>query len=1387
MSEITIQQLKTINEYRQSHNIGSVYSNEAVADMIKEEMEKTGAVYPGFEALIGNCNKNQKINGSGQVSLFECNNEDVEIQETSRIPTEQELNTIKFLQDLLISARQSIDEFNKCSKWHTDVASWCFNHKYRKQDVEAALKDTERDIEILLKAAQGQLYDKHIMVGDTAVSLPEAFKRCRGVEYNEAKISACQKKAQNFSYVKSYYEKITMFQEVLQKMNAISGINVNELHGTIISALNTAGIKSKPMLEQIIQKYFKPDENYTNDIKLEKNNDGNWRIKIKHKDGHWCDMSYDQLKNVSSEICKVLDMQFCDEMGLEYDKEFSSEKMHELAYEEFDRQQKEYEEAFRQAYGSEDLKVLADNYIVACQKATATLDTIEQVIMMGLMFTPGGGIVATSAKLALTGIMITNPIQTIDKIASENGMSREDWQEYGKQVMMNAAYMGVGMKVGKVAENASALYKTRAIFNAYKQSGKTVENAMMLIKGNANNFPNELIKSINTIDKISKALQVTTEVAMDITTTYAMNEMFIGEGLSAQDWIMSVATAIAGGALQKSFASMRPEQRIAYLMDAFKDFNITKTDAVNILKQVSDIESGKVKTEKTKTITDAVRESAKDDGNISWRGDTEYANFEQWINADAGAMKIAKELLADEKFPNKYIYDVIDHYMDYKQNGNVDLVIDLYRLKDSDPFMSDMSNQYFYTRLREELSPEHHQLMKDIINDSSISSEVRYALLNGQAWLDGSGTSSVDADFQSHYMLYNSIVRLGDSIPDKYKSLANKIKDYSGDICRDAFIQTYKELDSAKGMSVEQLKGFLEAKISILAFSKEGDNALFTLEEYSQMIKDLKFDKNLSPAEIEANVMKVYDLVNKRVRECMDSYDVELDLYFAGKIEDARREQIKSLEKDIEAEKSAQEDVERTPSSKKRSDIIDNSLSSYDKKIEALKRNIRKHVEADEFDKIIESCTVDGKISDLKLQKEYGRLRNIAELRKYVHDENQINQILEACTFDNEFDIGILKQRISYFKLKYDINNIEKFEDCENFEKALSQTSLSWSDKVKLSALLEQQKEMLKIKLEMEPDDAIKTIQRIYDKENQKMLRDVLVKVTSYDECIYLEDIIRRFDEMRMSTEAKEILLSMVRDKKSEFSADDSHIVIDIERSRIFDEFIDCYYEKLPKIVFKDYPTENHVFNYLTKVIREFERNNEGCKVNLYPVGTEGVRGRNIVTISEEAFYIIKEQGVKYIIDLRDDCELKNIKLENVTVTEKDGKIYLDNIEYVVFPVDHNRGTHDMDIIKNLGKLFDIMENGSFYIGCANGLHRTDFTLAINYVLNVTTKDIPVMRDSRINDLSRELPRVYDTIIDLMNSKTKEELNELGLTEQVINKLPKTREEFEKRVMDIIS
>ena len=157
---------------------------------------------------------------------------------------------------------------------------------------------------------------------------------------------------------------------------------------------------------------------------------------------------------------------------------------------------------------------------------------------------------------------------------------------------------------------------------------------------------------------------------------------------------------------------MKPEQKIAYLMDTFKDFNITKTDAVNILKQVSEIESGKVKAEKTKTIADAVRESAKDDGNVSWRSDTEYANFEQWINTDAGAMKIAKELLADEKFPNKYIYDVIDHYMDYKQADNVDLVVDLFRFKDSDPFLSDMSNQYFYTRLRDKLSPEHHQQMK---------------------------------------------------------------------------------------------------------------------------------------------------------------------------------------------------------------------------------------------------------------------------------------------------------------------------------------------------------------------------------------------------------------------------------------------------------------------------------------------------------------------------------------------------------------------------------------------------------------------------------------------------------------------------------------------------
>ena len=59
--------------------------------------------------------------------------------------------------------------------------------------------------------------------------------------------------------------------------------------------------------------------------------------------------------------------------------------------------------------------------------------------------------------------------------------------------------------------------------------------------------------------------------------------------------------------------------------------------------------------------------------------------------------------------------------------------------------------------------------------------------------------------------------------------------------------------------------------------------------------------------------------------------------------------------------------------------------------------------------------------------------------------------------------------------------------------------------------------------------------------------------------------------------------------------------------------------------------------------------------------------------------------------------------------------------------------------------LFKLIDKGGYYIACAQGLHRTDIALSINYVFNPNSKEIPILyghfRDGHLkfDDIARRL------------------------------------------------
>lgn len=114
-----------------------------------------------------------------------------------------------------------------------------------------------------------------------------------------------------------------------------------------------------------------------------------------------------------------------------------------------------------------------------------------------------------------------------------------------------------------------------------------------------------------------------------------------------------------------------------------------------------------------------------------------------------------------------------------------------------------------------------------------------------------------------------------------------------------------------------------------------------------------------------------------------------------------------------------------------------------------------------------------------------------------------------------------------------------------------------------------------------------------------------------------------------------------------------------------------------------------------------------------------GVRGKTPLAGKEKrlgwCFDKLKEAGIRTVIDLRSKGECSNKAME--LLSEK-------GLNYVNFPVEDMEWTNDS--LKNITSYINAVNDGDFYVGCANGESRTDLAVAINYLLNPKAKNMPI-------------------------------------------------------------
>ncbi len=113
-----------------------------------------------------------------------------------------------------------------------------------------------------------------------------------------------------------------------------------------------------------------------------------------------------------------------------------------------------------------------------------------------------------------------------------------------------------------------------------------------------------------------------------------------------------------------------------------------------------------------------------------------------------------------------------------------------------------------------------------------------------------------------------------------------------------------------------------------------------------------------------------------------------------------------------------------------------------------------------------------------------------------------------------------------------------------------------------------------------------------------------------------------------------------------------------------------------------------------------------------------GLRGKTPLSGKKQAVNwrvkAIKKAGIKSVIDLRTTGECSKAALEALNNN---------GLTYINFPVEDM--SWEAKSLNSITSFINTVNQGDYYVGCANGEARTDLAIAINYLLNPKAKNYP--------------------------------------------------------------
>ncbi len=498
----------------------------------------------------------------------------VEIPQETRTPEQEQ--AVAFLEDMAQVADENMlsqmDRDGVVGKAYNLFIKEAFDTEFAKSNVEEAIEDTKVDVAALR----------------TTVDFEATFEERRGVKFDPQKIREVSEKADLTAKYQACSDMVGALKSELSK--AIEGSKDDPRAGekAILQTAEALGLDAGAVVSAAL-KGHENDPAIKNGLKeggafaIKDEGNGKFGIYREAEDGSLQPITQEQAEIIGKEMSNILDKFEAQVLGTKIPENATSEEIAELNEARIKEIRADYEKSFAEAYGEKDLEKLSQNYMMSQEKGKIYVQTgVTLLAMAGAMFTGGG-----SLALASAAVLATNPVDLLEKSTDADGMTKDDWKNYGQSTLEQIGWMALGGAVGKVGDVARSFVKVKGLSKAMKESGKSFDDFMKLA-AKSPDIPKDMAKSLKTVSRLANTAGVTTEVALDMAATMALQK----DGATAMDWAMSIGGALVGTKLQKVMAPMSEDAKVKYLMDTFKDFKLSENEAKQLLKAMADSESG---------------------------------------------------------------------------------------------------------------------------------------------------------------------------------------------------------------------------------------------------------------------------------------------------------------------------------------------------------------------------------------------------------------------------------------------------------------------------------------------------------------------------------------------------------------------------------------------------------------------------------------------------------------------------------------------------------------------------------------------------------------------------------------------------------------------------